>query len=163
MRRLAAGIVALASFVCSAQGRSQEPRPPHITVRLSEIAWRPGAGGVSSAVLEGDPAVEGAPYTLALKLADGAWIRPHFHPLPKRVVVLAGTLLMGMGDSVVAGATMELPAGSFSVVPANAHHYEGGRGETVILLIGTGPLRTAFVDAQVMNGPLPSSVKGGRR
>jgi quercetin dioxygenase-like cupin family protein len=137
--------VASAAF---GDAEAQPGGPAHRTVRPGEIAWQGGGSGVSSAVLEGDPAAEGVAFTLALKLADGAWIAPHFHPNPKRVVVLSGTLLMGMGDSVVAASAEVLPGGSFSLVPANAHHYEGAQGETVILLIGIGPLRTTFVDAR---------------
>ena len=141
-------VAAALSGAITTTGVAQGAPPGHRSVRLSEIAWEGKASALQSAVLEGNPDTAGSSYTLALKLADGFWIQPHFHPNPKKIVVLSGVLLMGMGDSVVARRTEALPVGAFSIVSPNAHHYEGGKGETVILLYGVGPLLTTYVDAR---------------
>lgn len=135
---LAALVPGLALSVAQAQ-------PGHVMVHPDSIRWSPARNGISSAVLEGQPSATGGVYSLALKLADGAWILPHWHPNDKRVAVLRGTLLMGMGDSLVVGTAAAIPAGGLVVVPANSRHYEGARGETVLLLYGIGPLITTFV------------------
>lgn len=115
--------------------------------RLDQVPWRTSPSGLASYAVEADPSVPGAAYSLLLKLPDGFWIPPHWHPLDKRVVVLAGVLLMGSGDRVDASAATALPVGGFVLVPARSHHYEGARGETVLLLYGTGPLQTNFLEA----------------
>lgn len=136
-------LVALPFF--SALGASVQAQSAHVMVHPDSIRWSPARNGISSAVLDGQPSTSGAVYTLALKLSDGAWIPPHWHPNDKRVAVIRGTLLMGMGDSLVHAAASEVRAGGLVVVPANSRHYEGARGETVLFLYGIGPLVTNFV------------------
>ena len=129
-----------------AQAGAQSTAPsPHLMRQLSDVSWRDAGDGLSIAALEGDPSASGAPYSLLLRVRDGAWIPPHWHPFDKRIMVLSGTLLMGTGDSVDAARATVLPAGGFSLVPARTHHYEGARGETTLLLYGTGPLTTNLV------------------
>jgi quercetin dioxygenase-like cupin family protein len=82
---------------------------------------------------------------MMLKLDDGAWIPPHFHNVDKRLVVVKGTLLMGHGDVLDAAAVTTVPAGGIAVVPAGTRHYEGGRGETIVALLATGPFTTTMV------------------
>jgi hypothetical protein len=40
---------------------------------------------------------------------------------------------------------VNLKAGGVAVMPANTHHYEGGRGETIVALIANGPFTTTMV------------------
>ena len=85
-----------------AQAGAQSTAPsPHLMRQLSDVSWRDAGDGLSIAVLEGDPGASGAPYSLLLRVRDGAWIPPHWHPFDKRIMVLSGTLLMGTSDSVV--------------------------------------------------------------
>ncbi len=108
-----------------------------------ELQWRGGANGVSTAIAEGDPSQAGT-FTMMLKLADGAWIPPHFHNVNKRLIVLKGTLLMGTGQVLREDAVKALPTGGVAVVPKTNWHYEGGRGETIVALIAEGPFETTF-------------------
>lgn len=82
---------------------------------------------------------------MMLKLADGAWIQPHFHDVEKRLVVITGELLMGQGDDIDASHVTVLKTGGVAVMPANTHHYEGGRGETIVALVANGPFTTTMV------------------
>lgn len=116
----------------------------HVMIQPGAIEWRGGANGVSTAVVEGSPQGSGQ-FTMMLKLADGAWIQPHFHNVDKRLVVIKGELLMGHGDKVDAAAAKPLAAGGVAVVPANTHHFEGGKGETIVALIAVAPFTTTFV------------------
>src|SRR5262245_15253665 len=112
----------LLAFVGTAA--AQEPAG-HVMVQPGDIKWRPPNNGVSTAIAEGDPTKPG-PFTMMLKLNDGAWIAPHFHNVDKRLVVIQGELVMGHGDVIDAARTMALKVGGVAVVPANTHHYEGG-------------------------------------
>ena len=106
--------------------------------------WSAAGAKLESSVVFGDPSAAGT-YTLALRLKDGAWIDPHSHPKPKQVIVLTGVLLMGHGETIDAAHAQAVPMGQVVVVEAGTVHYEGARGETVILLSGEGPLVTNWV------------------
>lgn len=116
----------------------------HVLVQPESIQWRGPATGLQTAIAEGNPQAAG-PFTMMLKLADGAWIQPHFHNVDKRLVVIKGELLMGHGDAIDTSAVSVLKAGGVAVMPANTHHYEGGRGETIVALIANGPFTTTMV------------------
>lgn len=122
---------------------AQQPSP-HVLVQPESIQWRGPATGLQTAIAEGNPQAAG-PFTMMLKLADGAWIQPHFHNVDKRLIVIKGELLMGHGDAIDQSAVSVLKAGGVAVMPANTHHYEGGRGETIVVLIANGPFTTTFV------------------
>lgn len=124
---------------------AQAPAVSHPMVQPTDIKWGPmGPGGLATAIAEGDPTKAGS-FTMMLKLRDGGWIQPHFHNVDKRLVVIQGELLMGHGDVVDEGATTALKAGGVAVMPAGTHHFEGGRGETIVALIATGPFTTTMV------------------
>ena len=116
----------------------------HVMVQPEAIQWRGPATGVQTSIAEGNPQADG-PFTMMLRLPDGAWIQPHFHNVPKRLVVIKGELLMGHGDKVDAAQATVLKAGGVAVMPASTHHYEGGRGETIVALIANGPFTTTMV------------------
>jgi hypothetical protein len=128
----------------SSQQPAKSPKG-HLSLTPDQIQWKQEGPDLWSSAIDGDPDAVGKPYSLLLKLSDGKWIRPHWHPNDKRVVVISGTLLMGMGDSLDPRKAVVQPAGTFNLVPAETRHYEGARGETVVLLYGQGPLTTTFV------------------
>ena len=117
---------------------------PQLVVQPEAIAWRGTAGGLQTAIAEGNPQVAGA-FTMLLKLPDGVWIPPHFHNVEKRIVVIKGELLMGHGDTLDASKATLLKTGGVAVMPPNMAHYEGGKGETIVALIATGPFTTTMV------------------
>ncbi|HJS59788.1 MAG TPA: cupin domain-containing protein [Vicinamibacteria bacterium] len=126
------------------------PQTPHVMVTPEALVWQPSSRvpGLMTAVAEGDPTKAG-PFVLMLKLADGSWIPPHWHNADKRLVVVRGTLRMGMGDRVEEATTRPLAAGGVAMVPAGSRHYEGASGETLVALLATGPFTTAFVERGV--------------
>lgn len=130
-------------FLLAAAWTSQAA-PPHVLVQPEAIVWRGQPGQLQTAIAEGNPQAAG-PFTMLLKLPDGVWIPPHFHNVDKRLIVIKGELLMGHGDTVDVAQTTALRTGGVAVVPANVHHYEGGRGETVVALIANGPFTTTMV------------------
>lgn len=52
---------------------------------------------------------------------------------------------MGDGDNIDSPATTAIRPGGVAVMPAGEHHYEGGRGETVVALVANGPFTTTMV------------------
>lgn len=106
--------------------------------------WSPAGKGLESAVVLGDPDKAGS-YSLAFRLAPGAWIPPHSHPTAKQVTVLSGALLMGMGGKLDTTAVHRIEAGKITIVRPNSVHFEGARERTVVLFSGDGPLVTNWV------------------
>jgi quercetin dioxygenase-like cupin family protein len=103
--------------------------------------------------MQGDPS-KAALYTIRLELPDGYVIKPHFHPTDEHVTVVSGTFLVGMGDSVDFKNGMTLPAGGFVTAPAQAHHFAGARGLTVVQVHGMGPFAITYV--KVGDDPRPA-------
>ena len=117
-------------------------------IRLpDELSWRTLSPGLEMATVSGDPMAEGKPYAVALRLAPGRWIQPHWHPNEKVVAVMSGTLLFGHGQTLDSANARVLTAGGTVRVPATARHFEGARGQTLLLLTGLGPLRSNPVTA----------------
>ena len=128
--------------------QGQESRPPgHRAFPYEAMQWPGSPSGVQTVVVEGNPQAAGT-FTMMLKLADGAWIPPHFHNVDKRLIVIRGELLMGHGDAIDASRAQRLSPGSVAVVAAGSHHFEGGRGETVVALVANGPFTTTRVAQQ---------------
>lgn len=63
-----------------------------------EPSWRELSPGLELATVSGDPMIEGKPYAVALRLASGRWIQPHWHPNEKVIAVMSGALFFGQGE-----------------------------------------------------------------
>lgn len=113
------------------------------------ITWGPAPAvfpaGAKMAVLQGDPS-QTAMFTVRLDLPDGYRLPPHFHPTDEHVTVIAGTFLVGMGDSVDLSKMMALPAGAFITAGANQHHYAVARGRTIVQVHAMGPFALTYVN-----------------
>lgn len=114
-----------------------------VTKSASSLEWSPiqPTGfdpGMEIAVLEGDPAAAGQPYTLRLRFTDGYRFPAHYHPNAENLSVLSGTLLLSMGATPTE-KYQEYKVGDFLHIPATEPHSGGAKGVTVIQLHGTGP------------------------
>lgn len=138
----------------------QKPKPhstsgdthaAHVLVTPDQIKWGPGPPslppGAELAVLEGDPSKAGVPFTIRAKMPDGYRVPPHWHPTDERVVVLQGSLGMGVGDKFDQSAGQQLPTGSYASMPKGLRHYAWAVGETVIQVSATGPFEVNYVNA----------------
>ena len=123
---------------------------PHIMLTPDQLQWGPAPpalpAGAQLAVLAGDPSKAGVPFTIRAKFPDGYKVPPHWHPEDENVVVLEGTLVMGMGDKIDPAAQHEMTAGSFASMPKGAHHVAWAKGETVIQVYGIGPFAITYVN-----------------
>jgi hypothetical protein len=102
-------------------------------------------GTVKIAVLQGDPAAAGRPYTLRLSCTDGTKIAPHWHPTTENVTVIKGMFLLGMGAKWNDAAMKEIPVGGFASAPAQMRHYAQCKGDGVLQVNGIAPFVVNFV------------------
>ncbi len=140
---LALLLLASSASLLRAQQSSSATSP--ILTTPDAIKWSALVPGVQMAVLSGDPS-KPEPYTLRLKMSDGARVAPHWHPEDENVTVLQGTFLAGMGDKFDASAFHEFPVGSFVLMPKQMHHFASARGENILQLHGTGPFVINYVN-----------------
>ena len=127
---------------------AQQPAE-HTMVNATELKWGAAPPGLPSgaqiAVLEGDPGKAGA-FAIRAKFPDGYKVPPHWHPTDERVVVLQGTLLLGMGAKVDMPSMHALTVGGYAKMPAKANHYAAAKGETIIQISGAGPFEITYVN-----------------
>jgi quercetin dioxygenase-like cupin family protein len=154
---LVAGLaLAATGIVAQTPAKKDAPPPPppppkagHIMVDAAQLKWMPAPPslppGGEMAVLDGDPSKPGA-FALRVKLPDGYTVAPHWHPTAENLVILSGTLMMGVGDKATESTMHALTAGSFAKMPAKTVHYVRTKGETIFHLYGTGPFSITYVN-----------------
>ena len=151
-------LVAATSLVIAQSGQESKGGPAstgaqsaHVMVTPDQVKWGPGPpslpSGAQLAVLEGDPSKAGAPFAMRAKFPDGYKIPPHWHPMDERVLVIAGTLGLGLGEKFDPAAGHELPTGSYAVMPQGVRHFAWAKGETVIQVSGMGPFEVNYVNS----------------
>ena len=120
----------------------------HVVHIPGSIEWRDGPvalpSGAEMAVLEGDP-TRGGLFTMRLRLPAGYRIPPHHHGADEHVTVIAGTLLLGFGDTLSESATTAIPAGGFAMMKRKAHHFAIARGATTLQVHAMGPWKVNYV------------------
>ena len=98
-------------------------------------------------MLQGDPSVAGAVFTVRLRMPDHYVIPPHWHPTDEAVTVIKGTFLVGIGDTV--DRKNLLPAlhrSDFVVAPANVNHFAMTKGRTEVQVHAIGPFAMTYVN-----------------
>jgi Cupin len=105
----------------------------------------PFGHGIMIAVLSGNPKAAGTPYTLRLRLPDGARIPVHTHGSTENVTVIQGQFMVGLGSTFDASKLKGLPAGAYVSVPPGLAHYAMAKGLTVVDVSGIGPEETSFL------------------
>jgi quercetin dioxygenase-like cupin family protein len=108
------------------------------------LKWRPAGPRAEIATVDGNPQGDGE-YAIAIRFAAGGMIPPHFHPKDTRVVVVRGQVYVGFGDEPDTARTRPLGPGGYALVPADAHHFEAGKTDALVIIYGTGPLKTTMV------------------
>ncbi len=95
----------------------KDAAPSHAIVHYGDLKWTPIIKGCDVASVSGDFTVEGAPFVLRLKCAEGTKIPAHWHPTDENVTVLKGTLQMGMGDAYDEKKLETMNTGNFVTMP----------------------------------------------
>jgi len=71
----------------------------------------------------------------------------HTHPDDEIVTVIAGTWLLGIGDTFEETKLKAYPAGSFIVIPAGVPHFLATKeGPVIVQVSGHGVFRTNYVE-----------------
>lgn len=121
----------------------------HIMLNTGDFKWMdapPGLpAGAKVAVLSGDPSKAG-PFTLRVMFPGNYKVPPHTHPTYENVVVLEGTLYMGSGEKMEESKAMQLDAGGYSAIPANAPHYAFSKDKATIQINGEGPFAINYIN-----------------
>jgi quercetin dioxygenase-like cupin family protein len=101
--------------------------------------------GAEIVVMEGD-LTKAVPFTLRFRFPDGYVLPPHQHPIDEHVTVIQGTFVIGMGTSGKRETAVEMPTGSFILIPALTQHYVFAKGVTITQVHGMGPTGIAYVN-----------------
>lgn len=125
------------------------PAPAHVFMQAADFKWGPGPAalpaGAQLAVLHGDPAGTGA-FMISAKMPDGYTVPPHWHPTDENIVVMQGSLILGMGDKLDEAAGTAITAGGYARMPARMHHFAKARGATTIIISGMGPFEVTYIN-----------------
>lgn len=117
------------------------------TITTESLKWRKFPNlpqAIELATVFGDPSKPG-PYVFRARMPEGTQLMPHRHPDERRVTVLTGTYLSGVGENYDLGKATEYPVGSFYVTPGNAPHYSFARTDVIVQEEGSGPTGMAYV------------------
>lgn len=102
---------------------------------------------IKVAVLEGNPSEPGV-FTLRIKIPDGGYISPHWHPNVERVTVLSGRFLLGSGEKMDKSKVKTLDPGSYTSMPPGMRHFAIAEGETIVQLTSVGPWEINYINPQ---------------
>jgi Cupin domain len=111
-----------------------------------KIKWTQFAPGVEYGPVYGNCDKAGAPCVFQLRLAEGAKIPPHWHPVDENVTVLSGTFLAGMGDTYDESKMMTLGVGTYVFMPRRMHHFAGAKTASIVQVHGVGPFKITYVN-----------------
>jgi hypothetical protein len=118
-------------------------------INPNEIKWGgppPGLPkGSKLAVLYGDPGKAG-PFVMRAMLPSGYKIPPHWHTSTENLTVIAGTLYLGLGDTMDPAHAHVLKAGGFHSMPGKAHHSAYNKGPMILQISGDGPFDITYVN-----------------
>jgi quercetin dioxygenase-like cupin family protein len=132
--------------------RDMDKGPEHhiILTANNQLDWKQSPvlePDIKVAVLEGDPSKSGV-FTLRIRIPDGGYISPHWHPNVERVTVLSGRFLLGSGDKMDRTKVKKLDPGSYTSMPPGMRHFAIAEGETVIQLTSVGPWVINYINPE---------------
>ena len=135
-------------FVVLASAVAQAPRHDMSAVKP---VWNPVGPnllpGAEIAVLQGDLGQPGV-FTIRLKMPKGYVVAPHYHGTDLHVTVISGEFSVAMGDRVDLSKAPILRPGDFITVPAQMHHFDAARSDTVVQIYGMGPFSLTYVNPE---------------
>lgn len=101
--------------------------------------------GAKVALIEGSMAHEGT-ITARVKLPANFKIPPHYHDTVERVVVISGTVNIGMGDTFDEKKTTAMKPGTVLLMPPGMHHFAWTEEETIFQLNVNGPWTVTYLN-----------------
>jgi len=123
--------------------------PTHVALTPKDLKWGDPPPvfekGASFALISGDPGKEGL-YVVRLKMPAGYKINPHWHPTDEHVTVISGTFAIGGGEKLDRATMKELPAGGYTLLPAEMRHYAMAVTACTVQVHGMGPFQLTYVN-----------------
>jgi hypothetical protein len=155
--------IVCAVLVCASMARAEEPAqtqtPDVVHLNPKDMKWTDAPAdlpkGAKITVLYGDPTKAG-PFTMRLKAPSGYKIMPHWHSNDENLTVIAGKLMLHMGDTMKE-KPHSLAVGGFHFLPAKMHHAAETKGETIVQITGEGPFDIQYINAA--DNPNPKSAR----
>jgi quercetin dioxygenase-like cupin family protein len=118
---------------------------PLVRVTPTELKFALMPNGTYQARAVGDPTKAG-PYAIRVRIPAGTRILPHSHPEDRIVVVLGGTVQVGVGETFDEQKMTAMPPGSVYTELARQAHYSWAKDAGVVLHVtGIGPTGTTDV------------------
>lgn len=145
----ACAVVFCAAAIAADAAKKPAMKPEAVMLGAADLKWGdappvfPKGGQI--AVLHGNPFAKGV-YALRLKMPDGYKVAPHFHTQDEQLTVLAGTLVLHLGDTMDAAAH-NLDVGAYHFLPGKMHHAAEAKGEVIVEVHGNGPFDIHYLNA----------------
>lgn len=160
----ALSLIAVVGVLATSSGSpvdaQQQSRPP--VVDKDHLRMNPEQGLTSMTVL-GDPSKPGI-YVVRNRFAPGNTSRPHYHDQDRFVTVIKGTWWTDEGDVFRADKMVAIGQGGFMYHPAGLHHYDGSKGEEVVVqIMGMGPVKTVQTEVDANGNPIGANPAAPRR
>jgi ChrR Cupin-like domain len=135
------------TFAQTEQTQPASMQADHKMISPKEMQWQESEfPGVSVAVVDGNPAEAGSPFTIWLKLPPNYRFAPHWHPTDESLVVISGSIGLGVGDKLDMKSGRVMGPGSFGKMNKEVHHYAWTSKGCTFALYGMGPFQTTFVN-----------------
>jgi hypothetical protein len=101
-------------------------------------------------------------YITRNRFANNNTSRPHYHTMDRWVTVIKGTWWGGTGKVFRPKEMTPMPAGSVMFHPAYFIHYDGNQdgGETIVQIMGYGPVTTVQVEEDEQGNPVNRGGEG---
>ncbi len=111
----------------------------------TELKFSLMPNGTYQAAVVGDSTKPGA-YAIRVRMPVGTRVLPHSHPEDRIVVVLGGTVYVGVGEKLDEQTMKALPPGSVYTEQAGRPHFSWAKdGGVVLHVTGVGPTGTTDV------------------
>ncbi len=122
-------------FIFCSKAYALEPK----LLNNSDLIWLGDHKGVRVAAISGNENSTGL-YVYRVKFPKGHKIMPHFHSDERVVTVIAGSLLVGYGDSFNTHEMKNIQKGGIYTEPKEQAHYVWAKdGEVELQVVGYGP------------------------
>ncbi len=149
MRKTVVCLGVILGVVAASAGAQEGGASTHVVLTPADLKWgEPPPSlpkGANFVLVSGDPGKPG-PFTVRLNMPAGYKIGPHWHPSDEHVTVISGTFAVGMGDKADPAAMKDLPAGTYTLMPAEMRHYAMARTAAVVQVHGIGPFTLTYVN-----------------
>lgn len=113
----------------------------------ANIPWQPDdPPGCRYALLSGDRNDPKGVFTYAFALPGKVWAPAHVHSRDAHVLVVKGSLRLGIGRKTDRANTRLLRAGDLFIIRADQPHFEGSDEECIIYGVAQGGWKTTMIE-----------------